>query len=71
MFPEIKEVEPSRALAADGNVIENAIDNIISKQETDNTQSKAFMRGEGKKVFENQLGLTLPEKDITLINSYM
>ena len=51
MFPEIKEDELSRALAADGNVIENAIDNIISKQETDNTQGKAFMRGEGKKVF--------------------
>jgi len=53
MFPDIKEDEISRALAADGNVIENAIDNVISKQETDtcNTQGKAFMRGAGKKVF--------------------
>ena len=49
MFPDIKEDEVSSALAAEGNVIENAIDNIMSKQETDNMEGKAFMRGEGKK----------------------
>jgi len=51
MFPDIKEDELRRALAVEGNVIENAIDNIMSKQETDNTKGKAFMRGEGKKEF--------------------
>jgi len=51
MFPNIKEDELSTALAAEGNVIENTIDNIMSKQETDNTQGKATMREKGKKVF--------------------
>lgn len=51
MFPDIKEDELSSALAAKGNVIENAIDNIMSKQETDNTGGKDFTRGEGKKEF--------------------
>lgn len=37
MFPNIEEDELSRALAAEGNVIENAIDNIMTKQEIDNT----------------------------------
>ena len=51
MFPDIKEDELSRALSAEGNVIENAIDNIMSKQETDNTKGKAFMRGRGRTKF--------------------
>jgi len=53
MFPDIKEDELSKALAVEGNVIENAIDNIMSEQETDtcNTKGKAFMRGDGKKEF--------------------
>ena len=35
---DIKDDELSRAFAAEGNVIENAIDYIMSKQETDNTK---------------------------------
>lgn len=52
MFPDIEEDELSRALAAEGNVIENAIDNIMSKQEIDNTKGKAFMRGRGRRNFK-------------------